>query len=290
MTESNDYEWLLARERGEDISHVPAHMRDRYSQLDRLIQDLPACAPSPGWKQRVLDSLDDQLVADRPRIFPLATARSRVASPHRSAPRPPRHWQWALGSAAASLAAVFALCAVMTALKAGDPTPQVISAEPAAESQGAATLDRRGVVAMFDDGSIEVLRTADVSLTAPFVGSPLVGVRRAARQHRGEGAALNIGDTLVLEAAAERPIELRVYGDTGEPLARCTETQGCRVHRVGARRVYHLELEARAPGALRTMAYVGGAMPAPFVSLDADLEAAARAGIDMREISVVRVE
>src|ERR1044071_6066699 len=113
MTESNDYEWLLARERGEDVSHVPAHTRDRYSQLDRLIQDLPACAPSPGWKQRVLDSLDDPLVTGRPRVFPSATARSRIASPHRSPPRPPRHGRWALGSGIMSLAAVLAVCAYM---------------------------------------------------------------------------------------------------------------------------------------------------------------------------------
>jgi hypothetical protein len=60
MTESNDYEWLLARERGEDVSHIPAATRARYSQLDRLIKELPAHAPSPGWKQCVLDSLDDR--------------------------------------------------------------------------------------------------------------------------------------------------------------------------------------------------------------------------------------
>ncbi len=60
-TESNDCEWLLARERGEDVSHVPAQTREKYSQLDGLLRELPACAPDPGWKQRVLDSIDDPL-------------------------------------------------------------------------------------------------------------------------------------------------------------------------------------------------------------------------------------
>jgi len=274
MTETNDYEWLLARERGEDVSHVPAYTRAKYSQLDRLIQDLPTCAPSPGWKQRVLDSLDDPLVAGRPRIFPLATARSRVVPPRRASP-PPRRWAWALGSGvAASLAAVFAVCAYLH--DPGAPDGEALHAT---------------MHATFDDPSIEPLHAAaEVSPTAPFAGTPLLGVRRAARRHRAEGTALNIGDTFVLEVAAERPIEVRVYGDTGEPLALCTETQGCRVQRIGAHRVYHLELEARAPGAIRTMGYVGDAMPAPFVSLDNDTEAADRAGITVRQISIVHVE
>lgn len=303
MMETNDYEWLLARERGEDVSHIPRDTREKYSQLDRLIQDLPAGAPSAGWKQRVLDCLDDPLVAGRPRIFPLATARSRVVPPRRASP-PPRRWAWAVGpSVAASLAAAFAVCAYMHDPEAPDGESVFPSSAPVAERQGTvhgpATPPRssddphdvrgRGMHAAFDDPSIELLHTAaDVSPTAPFAGSPLVGVRRAARRHRGE-AELNIGDTLVLSAAAERPIELRVYGDSGEPLARCTETQGCRVQRSGARRVYHLELEARAPGALRTVGYAGDAMPEP-VSLDNDAEAASRAGITMRQISIVHVE
>jgi hypothetical protein len=280
MTETNDCEWLLARERGEDVSHIPDYTREKYSRLDRLIQDLPTCAPSPGWKQRVLDSLDDPLVAGRPRIFPLATARSRVVPPRRVSP-PPRRWAGALGpGVAASLAAVFAVCAYLRDPGAPDGESRLLSAEPAvAESR------------TFDDPSIEPLHTAaEVSPIAPFAGTPLLGVRRAARRHRGEATALNIGDTFVLELAAERPIEVRVYGDTGEPLARCTETQGCRVQRSGARRVYHLELEARAPGAIRTMGYVGDAMPEPFVSLDNDAEAAGRAGITVSQISIVHVE
>ena len=59
MTASNDHEWLLARERGEDVSHVPAPTREKYSQLDELIKELPAHAPNPGWRQRVLDAIDD---------------------------------------------------------------------------------------------------------------------------------------------------------------------------------------------------------------------------------------
>jgi hypothetical protein len=64
VNDSNDYEWLLARERGEDVSHIPAETRAKYRQLDRLLNQLPTHAPSPGWKQRVLDSLDDPGLAN----------------------------------------------------------------------------------------------------------------------------------------------------------------------------------------------------------------------------------
>jgi hypothetical protein len=284
MTELNDSKWLLARERGEDVSHVPAYTRERYSQLDQMIQDLPTCAPSPGWKQRVLDSLDDPLIADRPRIFPLATARSRVAPPHRALP-PPRRWPWAVApGVAASLAAVFAVCAYMGELGA-----------PERGSRDRREVVERGhanapsaVRATFDDPEIELLQaTADDSPTAPFATTRL-GVRRAARRRGAHGP--NLGDTLVIEMAADRPIELRVYGDTGDPLARCTDVEGCRVERVAARWTYHLELVLRAPGAVHTVEYTGGAMPAALRDLDEDLQAARRAGVSAREISVVHVE
>ena len=57
--ELNDEEWLLARERGDDVSHIPAPTREAYRQLDRLIDELPAHAPTSEWKQRVFDALDE---------------------------------------------------------------------------------------------------------------------------------------------------------------------------------------------------------------------------------------
>jgi hypothetical protein len=292
MIESNDYEWLLARERGEDVSHIPAHTRDKYTRLDQLIQDLPASAPSPGWKQRVLDSLDDSLVADRPRNFPLATARSRVASPRRSPPLPPRRLPWALGSGILSLAAVLTFC-----VWRGDHASIVRVSEPRAHPAVVAVVDQReahdarGTLAMVDDRAIEYLKSAaDASPTAPFGSTPLVGVRRGPGIRRGDALGLHIGDTLVIETFAERPVELRVYGDAGEPLGRCTEARGCRVARIGAGWKYHLELELRGLGRVQTVEFSGSAMPVPFVDLDKDLEAAGKAGVAMRDISVVHVE
>jgi hypothetical protein len=291
MNESNDHEWLLARERGEDVSHIPAYTREKYCRLDRLIRDLPTCAPSPGWKQRVLDSLDDPLATGRPRIFPLATARSRVASPQRSPPRPPRprHERWALGSGIMSLAAVLAVCVYVQEPTVHERPEVVLSSDHAHVLASGDRHDGGGQRGPFDDPTVEPLEgAAEATPTAPFP-TALVGVRRAGK-HRGAGNVLHIGDTLVIQTVADRPLELRVYGDTGEPLARCTEAHGCRVEQLGARRRYRLELKLDAPGAVLTVAYAGATMPAAFVSLDNDTEVAGRAGIIAREISVVHVE
>lgn len=264
MTESNDYEWLLARERGEDVSHIPAETRAKYNQLDRLIKQLPAHAPSPGWKQRVLDSLDDPLDTHRPRAFPWATSRSPVAT-SRSAPAPRRRWWWAFGPGLASACGL--VVALLVSTRPDNPT--TVPLLPARGDQPAA---------------------------AAGVESPLaaasVSIRRGPQAHRGGvvgGGGAGIGDILVIETASERPLELRAYGDSGEPLARCSETEGCRVAREGRRRRFHFELELRSPGAVRTVVF-DGAMPTSFVNLDVDLEAARLANADARELSVVHVE
>src|ERR1051325_3610957 len=58
MTDRDDREWLLARERGEDVSHIPEDTRARYRELGQLIVSLPGRSPSPGWKQRTLAAID----------------------------------------------------------------------------------------------------------------------------------------------------------------------------------------------------------------------------------------
>lgn len=252
MTESNDYEWLLARERGEDVSHIPAETRAKYSQLDRLIKELPAHAPSPGWRQRVLDSLDHPLETHRPHVFPWATARSPVAAACRVRASHRRRW-WGFGpGVTATFAAAFALCALVHALRSSDEDH----------------VD--GVVAL-------------------AVGPTSVDVRHGDRPHRG--LVPGIGDTLIVETMSDRPIELRAYGETGEPLARCSETQGsCRIVREGERRRYHFEIELRSLGAVHTVAYPADAVPRSFVSFDADLDAAHHANAEAKEISIVHVE
>ena len=60
MGELEDREWLLARERGEDVSHVPATTRLTYAHVEWLLATLRDPAPTAGWKRRVLDALDGE--------------------------------------------------------------------------------------------------------------------------------------------------------------------------------------------------------------------------------------
>ncbi|MBS1120774.1 MAG: hypothetical protein H6Q90_3002 [Deltaproteobacteria bacterium] len=55
---NHDDTWLLARERGENVSHVPAETRATYDRLQELMDKLPDEAPSLAWKQRVLAAID----------------------------------------------------------------------------------------------------------------------------------------------------------------------------------------------------------------------------------------
>ncbi len=210
MSDSQDHEWLRAREAGEAIDDVPAGTRAKYEQLQSLIVDLPGEAPSAGWKQRVLASLDQAVEppVQRPPIRRL------------------RRW---IGSAAVAAAAVVL---VVVFMRRGSPGPS----EPTLTTE----------------------------------------VRTGGSQHRG--GDVSIGDTLIVKAASNAPAELRVYGGSGEPLARCgvAGDAGCSVERDGERRRFRVEVLLRAPGAVRSVLFVGPAIAPPGETLADDLAAAAR--------------
>jgi hypothetical protein len=65
--EPEDREWLLARERGEDISHISADTRLIYMCVEWLLAALHDPVPTAGWKRRVLDALDGAPAARAPR-------------------------------------------------------------------------------------------------------------------------------------------------------------------------------------------------------------------------------
>jgi len=223
VREPDDHEWLLARERGEDVSHVPADTRAAYAQLEHLLAALPASVPSAKWKHRVLDALD----TPAPSHGPAARAR--------------RMWPIAGGIAAAALALVCLL---------PDRGPHRLPPES-------------------------------------IVTSSSVMVVRGSRPHRGEG--VSIGDVLVVVVKASRPSELRVYGDTGEPLARCAESEACAREHDASQHGFRFELDLRSPGDVRTLLFAGDAIPPGVHNLNADLEAAQRANVSVRQVSVVHV-
>lgn len=220
MADRDDREWLLARERGEDISDIPEATRARYRELGQLIESLPGRSPSPGWKQRALAAIDQP-----------------VAPPRRA-------WQktsWRIAGAAVAVAAALV---VILWWRAGT----VADGEPIAMAE----------------------------------------IRRGNQPHRG--GEVSIGDTLVVRADAGRAIELRVYGDTGEPLARCSDDGGCLLTRDGERRHYTLEVALRAGGDVRAVLFSAASGLPPPHDLDGDLAAAQRAGIPARQVAVFRVQ
>lgn len=252
MADPDDEEWLLARERGEDVSHIPAGTRARYDQLDKLIEALPEHAPPAGWKQRVLEALDapaprsssDALAAPAPRSSSdaLDAPPAQAPSGARRGPTSHRRRAGVLGGVAAAIGIVV----VLVVRSWGTHSP----------------------------------------LTEPIVTTE---TRRGESPHRSGDVA--VGDTFVVHVEADQPIELRVYGDGGEPLARCTETQGCKVERSGAHRRYSLELLLRSPGDTRAVLFSGAAAtPEPRKDLDADLEAARAANLEARQVAIVHVE
>jgi hypothetical protein len=329
MAEPDEEEWLLARERGEDVSHIPARMRARYEQLDKLIEALPERVPPAGWKQRVLGALDvpsprsssDALEALPPRsssdaldATPLQvqtgafSASDASHSPSQTSSAPAGSIAQSSSARAHSLALtsparpasppqsspVQTLSSAGTSAVAQRHSAAADAAAHASAAQRRPLARSRRVWASAGAAAaiaIVVLVVVRGSATSPRRTEPIVTseIRRGERPHRGGDVA--VGDTLVVRAQADGPIELRVYGDGGEPLARCTETQGCAVERSGVHRRYALEVVLRSPGETRAVLFRGAAaIPEPRKDLDADLEAALAANVDAREVVIVHVQ
>jgi hypothetical protein len=135
-------------------------------------------------------------------------------------------------------------------------------------------------------------RERPTALTIIAASGPVVTteLRRGGAPRRSGDDQAQVGDTLVLRADADRPIELRVYGDADEPLARCPGPRGCTIARDGNHGHYVLELTLRSPGVVRAMLFAGDSIPTAFRELDADVAAAHDRGVEARELRVDRVQ
>lgn len=247
---ADDPAWLTARERGDDVSQIPEAERERYRALEALIAELPAQSPGPGWKRRVLAALDQ---ASEPTDVPAVPVppRGAVPAPEPTPPRAPARRTWVwIGGTAVAAAA-----AITVFVERVRPEPAMRAA------------------AVAGDVDVDVIEADIVHGSEP---------------RRGGDAAM--GDSLRLRVDTQAGAEIRVYGDTGEPLARCNDTEGCQVVRNGARRHYTLVLPLRTPGDVRAVLFNGaGALPPPR-DLDTDLAIAAHAGIAARQIATQRVQ
>jgi hypothetical protein len=266
MREPDDH-WLLLRERGDDISYVPANTRARYEQLAELIQELPGEAPRPGWKAQILAAIDALPVEERAALRPER-----------------RHPAWLnmVGLAvAASCAVAIAWCNVVT-----DRHPRV-------EDRSVSTVAsaQRGEVERMTL-STDTRFTTEIRRGAPMRGEHRVlGVITAASE--GETAVrretAHVGDTLILHVAADPALELRVYGDAGEPLARCADLLDCSLEATDRIPRFRLEVSLRSPGHVTAVLFARSSMPTPFQDLNADLEAAYRAKRETRRVALVLV-
>jgi hypothetical protein len=246
MTERDhdtDHEWLLARERGEDVSQVPAAERAAYRQLEQLIAALPDPAPPADWQRRVRAALQAggaRHVPARPIAVP-DRARPAAAAAHGA------RYRWAGITAVATLAAA-------AAMLRPHPQPRVTVAD------------------------------------TPHTEEPRIATEiRAGSVRRGFGQA-HIGDALIVTVDVDTAIELRLYGDADQPLARCNDTEGCAVTYRGSHRHYVLEHLLRSTGALRVVMFTGSAFPATFELLDADVATAHAYGGDARQVATIHVD
>jgi hypothetical protein len=254
--DAKDYRWLVARERGDDISHVMASERAPYEELGALLAS--GLAPSAGWKQRVLDAID---------------AEERAAAP----PPPP------------------------------PPTPvepEPAAAVPATAAAQVVPIGSRWRRRIWIVAGPLAAAAALVLFVVPRIGGggeglppgPALAVDTSvldtSTKHRAMGTRgdqAKLGDTLVVHATAIGPAELRVYGGSSEQvLASCREGNPC-VTRDGERRQLKLEVLLEMPGDASAVVFHGADLPPTTGSLTGDLEAAARAGIELRKSRRTRV-
>jgi hypothetical protein len=243
--DEEDYRWLVARERGDHLGHVPAAARAPYDQLGALLGS--GVAPSAGWRQRVLDAIDaadEAEAAERaanpaPEPAVVAPPEPAIVAPvvplRPAKPREPMRRLWIAGGLAAMAAALLVYFAL----------PR--------------TSTTTGAIAL----ATEVRRDPTVRRAEP-----------------GRADQANLGDTLVVRAEATGPAEVRVYGGSGELLlGRCNDQGGCRIERDGERRRFVIEVPLNTPGMVHAVVFIGANVPASAGARALDLETAAGAGI-----------
>ena len=188
---------------------------------------------------------------------------------------------------------------VLAAIDASEAGPDASRGLPPASSGAVAAPERSSPKSRRRAAITAVLAIAAAAVVALLVAVyrhrdnaavPMLAfeIEPARQPHRG--AEPSVGDTLLVHAVIEGPGELRIYNDAGVEQARCvTPAPGCTVERSGRRTTLRLTMQLRAPGALRAVLFAGPVVGSPG-GIDADLEAAVRAGIAVtpRDLVIVR--
>jgi len=121
VTDDRDDIWLDARERGDNVDHVPAERRDRYARLEKRIAEMPVNERAPdGWMERVLTQVR------RPSPMALGT------SPPGPAPELPRasarRARWLVAAPALAVAAIVVLVVIAVTTRSTGPDVSVVFA------------------------------------------------------------------------------------------------------------------------------------------------------------------
>ncbi|HSK05680.1 MAG TPA: hypothetical protein VK932_30740 [Kofleriaceae bacterium] len=269
--DDKDYKWLVARERGDDISHVLASERAPYEKLGELLGR--PIAPPAGLRQRVLALIDAEERAGSPQPIP------EPAAPPLPAPPAPEIVARPAPGAAPPVPEIVA----RPAPEAPPPRPPV-EKKPTEPPKPASRWKRRlGIAAGFAAAAAAVyILWIRPPTPSPDVIALATDIRAGSTVMRGEQASL--GDTFIARATTIGPGELRVYGGSAEKMiARCHDggagQGGCTVEHHDDRRVYRLELTLERPGYTSAVVFAGPDIPPPSGSRDQDLEAAAKARI-----------
>jgi hypothetical protein len=308
-----EYKWLIARERGEDISHVLPAERAPYEELGALIGS--GMRPGAGWRQRVLDAID---AAEPPRASEpeLAAAPAPVAAPEAAPVAAPEAAPVAAPEAAPVAAPETVVVAEPAPVVAGEPAPAPAARQvPDARPSPAPELAPAPVMPIAEArrrrwpkiaGGIAAVAAAAAAIVIipklrshPSEPSPMIALATEVRHgptvlradpERPDQAG--VGDTLLVRAEATGPAEVRVYGGSSEHLiASCNDRggSGCTVERDGERRRFVLEVPLEVPGMVRAVIFVGAGLPPSTGSLEPDLEAAASARIKFETRTPTRV-
>lgn len=292
MSEHRDDKWLLTRERGEDVSHVPAEARAPYEELGAMLRNLPAIAPSKDWKARVLAALDAE---EAKRVWPKSTDRGP----------------------AAKVAPTLAAKAGYAATEADDTADESVTTPPKTQTlpKLSAAWWRRWLVpaiAVAAAAAIAIYLAMPRGSDEPSQAGNQLGAPPRTNEHppqqpapavvalktelrdgankvrsiRSSGDAANLNDTFVARVETIGPAELRLYGDTNELLIACgerTRPAGCTVTQDGERRRFVLETVLGARGQVRLVTFIGAQIPASTEDRKRDLDAAVDAKVTYKE-------
>jgi hypothetical protein len=307
-----DHEWLEARERGEDIGHVPAHKREPYEKLGKMLAS--GMAPSPGFRKRVLDAIDAEeakateaaatdgapKAAGIARVEAAAVAGAETGKEDRESARKaaatavPMEAVWTVGreQMAESLRdrVDVELAEKRAQLRRQRLRRLAMASGLVAAAAAVAFWLRQDPAAPRDEPKILLASSQKIAVKAEVLRN---GGRTVRGDHDSKATEATVGNKLAVNAQSMGPAELRVYGGySGERLiTRCNESErgDCKIDRKGEVRSFSLVVPLDELGTVQAVVFLGAGIPPSTRQRNSDLEAAATAGITYELSSTTNV-